>query len=111
MVRVGDYVYGDKEDSGMPGCVDFKTGKQMWRERGQGTGSMSVIAADGHLYLHFADGTIVLAKATPKAYEAISSFKVPHTGIQPGWAHMILAEGKLFIRGEDYIRCYDVKAK
>ena len=111
IVRVGDYVYCDKEDSGTPGCVEFKTGKQMWRERGKGTGSMSVIAADGHLYLHFADGTIVLAKATPKAYEPVSTFKVPHAGIQPGWAHMMLADGKLYIRGEDYIRCYDVKAK
>jgi outer membrane protein assembly factor BamB len=111
MVRIGEYVYCDKEDSGMPGCVEFKTGKQMWRERGKGTGSMSVIAADGHLYLHFADGTIILAKATPNAYEPISTFKVPHAGIQPGWAHMMLADGKLYLRGEDYIRCYDVMAK
>jgi outer membrane protein assembly factor BamB len=71
---------------------------------------MSVIAADGNLYLHFANGTIALAKATPEDYKVISSFKVPHTGIRLGWAHPIIADGKLFVRDENYIWCYDLKA-
>jgi hypothetical protein len=72
---------------------------------------MSLVAADGHLYLHFANGKIVLAKATPEDYEVVSSFEVPHPGSRPGWAHPIIADGKLFIRGEEYVRCYDIKAK
>jgi outer membrane protein assembly factor BamB len=36
MVLVGDYVYGDSEDRGMPFCVEFKTGKEMWKKRGAG---------------------------------------------------------------------------
>jgi outer membrane protein assembly factor BamB len=107
IVLYGDYLYGDTEDRGMPFCVDFKTGKEMWRKRGAG-GSMSVVAADGHLYLHFASGTVALALASPKDYEVVSSFKIPHTGARPGWAHPIIVDGKLFIRGEGYLRCYDI---
>ena len=110
IVLVGDYLYGDTEDRGMPFCVDFKTGKEMWKKRGAG-GSMSVAAADGHLYLHYANGTMALAKATPEDYQVISSFKIPQSGGRPRWAHPIIADGKLYVHGEDSIRCYDVKAK
>lgn len=110
LVLVGDYLYGDSEDRGTPFCAEFKTGKEMWKKRG-GDGSMSLIAAEGKLYTHFADGTVALVEATPSEYKVVSSFKVPHVGARPGWAHPIIADGKLFIRGEDYVRCYDVKAR
>jgi outer membrane protein assembly factor BamB len=110
IVLVGDYLYGDTEDGGKPFCVELKTGKEMWRKRGAG-GSVSMVAADGHLYMHYASGTVALVKATPEDYKVVSSFKVPHTGERPGWAHPIIADGKLFVRGEDFIRCYDVKAR
>jgi outer membrane protein assembly factor BamB len=109
LVLVGDYVYGDSEDRGMPICVEFATGKEMWKKRGAG-GSMSVIAADGHLYLHYASGTVVLAKASPTDYTVVGSFKVPPASGRPGWAHPILADGKLYIRGDDVVRCYAVSA-
>ncbi len=110
MVLVGDYVYGDSEDRGMPFCVEFTTGKEMWKKRGA-NGSMSIISAEGLLYLHFAGGTVALAKATPDDYEVISSFKIPHEGDRPGWSHPIIADGKLYVRYEDTIRCYDIKSR
>jgi outer membrane protein assembly factor BamB len=108
IVLVGDYLYGDSEDRGTPFCVNFETGKEMWKKR-IGGGSMSLVAADGHLYMHFANGKVALAKATPDAYTEVSSFQVPQSG-RPSWAHPIIADGKLYIRTEDVIRCYDVKA-
>jgi outer membrane protein assembly factor BamB len=110
IVLVGDYLYGDTEDQGRPFCVEFKTGKQMWKERSRASGSMSVIAADGRLYMHYADGTMMLAEATPTAYRVSSSFKLPHRGSRLDWAHPILANGKLYVRSDDYIWCYDVKS-
>ena len=89
----------------MPFCVEFLTGKEKWKKRGAG-GSMSVISAEGLLYMHYANGTMVLAKASSDDYEVISSFKIPHTGDRPDWSHPIIADGKLFIRSEDSIRCY-----
>ncbi len=72
---------------------------------------MSIISAEGLLYLHYANGTMVLAKASPDKYDVISSFKIPQSGDRPGWSHPIIADGKLFIRCEDSIRCYDIRSR
>jgi hypothetical protein len=66
-------------------------------------------AADGRLYIHFADGTMVLAKASPEAYEEVSSFKIPKGTDRPSWAHPVILDGKLYLREQDHILCYDIK--
>ena len=83
-------LYCDKEDSGTPGCVEFKTGKQMRRGRGKGTGSTvgdrrRRTPLSSFCRRHDRPREV----ATPKAYEPVSTFKVPHAGIQPGWVYMI----------------------
>src|SRR5262249_34431427 len=76
LVVVGDYVYGDHDDSGRPLCAEWKTGKVVWqkKDRGPGTGSASVAYADGHLYFRWDNGVTALVEATPEAYREISSF-------------------------------------
>ena len=64
VVLVGDYLYGDTDDSGMPFCADLMTGEVKWKKRGSRQQSAAMAAADGHLYMRFANGTMVLAKAT-----------------------------------------------
>jgi outer membrane protein assembly factor BamB len=110
IVLVGDYLFGDTEDSGSPFCVEFMTGRQKWKARTRG-GSVSIAAAGGMLYLHSANGTMTLAKASPERFQEVSSFKVAHAGERPGWAHPVLANGKLFVREGDYILCYDLRAR
>lgn len=109
VVLVGDYVYADTEDSGVPFCAELMTGKTRWKKRGSGRGSASVIAADGCLYWHFADGTMALAKASPDDYTEISSFKVPGSGERPSWAHAVILDGKLYIREQETLLCYDIR--
>lgn len=111
IVLVGDYLYGDTDARGMPWCAEFKTGKVLWNERGSGRGSAAITYADGHLYIRYDNGTMVLAKASPEAYTEVSKFKVPHSGSRPSWAHPVVAGGKLFLREGDYLLCYDLKAK
>jgi outer membrane protein assembly factor BamB len=111
VVLVGDYVYGDTDDSGIPFCGELMTGRILWKKRGSGRGSASIAAADGHLYLHFADGTMVLALASPKAYSEVGSFKVPASGERPSWSHPAILDGKLYLREQDHVLCYDVHAK
>lgn len=112
VVLVGDYVFGDSEDKGVPQCVELMTGNVKWSNRGPGSGSASTVAADGDLYIHFANGTMVLAKASPEAYTEAGSFKIPHTGADwPSWAHPVVVNGRLYLRENDYILCYDIKAK
>jgi len=109
-VRVGDYVYSDSDDKGMPLCADLKTGEVKWQNRGPGKGSAVVIAGDGMLYIQFADGTLALAKASPEGYSEASSFKLPGSGERPSWAHPVIVDGKLYIRQQDKVLCYDVGA-
>ncbi len=110
IVRVGEYVYGDTEDAGSPFCAEWKTGKQRWKGRTTGR-SISLCAADGHLYMHSADGTMSLVPAAPEGFKVVGSFKLPGSGGRPGWSHPAIANGKLFVREGDAILCYDIKAK
>lgn len=110
VVLVGDYVYGDTEDRGTPFCAELMTGKVMWKERASGKNSASFAAADGCLYICFADGTMVLAKANPQKYEEVGSFKFAESK-RPSWSHPVILDGKLYVRDQDRILCYDVKAK
>jgi len=110
VVRIGDYVYGDTDDAGVPFCAELKTGKIIWKKRGSGRGSASLAAADDRLYLHFADGTMVLASAGPKGYKEVGSFKAPGSGERPSWSHPVILDGKLYLREHDTILCYDIRA-
>jgi outer membrane protein assembly factor BamB len=109
IVLVGDHLYGDSGDSGVPFCAELMTGEVLWKSRGSGKKSASVTSADGHLYFLFSDGTMVLAEATPDGYEERSSFVVPGSGDRPSWAHPVICGGKLYLREGDAILCYQLK--
>jgi outer membrane protein assembly factor BamB len=111
IVLVGDHLYGDSDDRGIPFCAELLTGKIVWKNRGSGRNSASVVAGDGHVYVKFSDGTLALVKADPAGYEEVSSFKVPGSGDRPSWAHAVILEGRLYLREGDAILCYDVRAK
>jgi outer membrane protein assembly factor BamB len=111
ILLVGDYLYGDKNDGGIPFCAELMTGKVRWSSRGSGKQSASLTYADGHLYIRYASGNMVLVPANPEAYKETGSFKIPHSGDRPSWSHPVVANGKLYLREQDYILCYDIKQK
>lgn len=109
MVLLGDYLYGGHgHNSGFPICVEFATGEVVWDGgRGPGEGSAAVVCADGNLYFHYQNGTVALIEATPEDYRERGSFEVPNDG-SPCWAHPVVAGGKLYLREQDELLCYDV---
>jgi outer membrane protein assembly factor BamB len=111
VILVGDYVYAGATDKEIVYCADLLTGEQKWRERGSGSGSTSVIAADGKLFMRYANGGVALAKLDPASFKEISSFTTPGSGDGnfPSWAHPVIANGKLLLREADAILCYDIK--
>jgi outer membrane protein assembly factor BamB len=109
VVLVGDYLYGDSDDKGAPYCAELMTGEVKWKGRGPGKNSAAVVAADGCVYFHFADGTMALLEASPDAHKVLGSFKVPGSGERPSWAHPVINDGKLYVREGDVILCYDLK--
>jgi len=109
IVLVGDHLYGDSDDKGIPFCAELMTGELAWKSRGSGRNSACLAAADGHLYVKFADGTLALVKADPAGYEEVSSFQVPGSGDRPSWAHPVILDGLLYLREGDAILCYDIR--
>ncbi|QEG01335.1 outer membrane biogenesis protein BamB [Stieleria maiorica] len=110
IVLVGDYLYGDSDDQGVPFCAELMTGETEWKSRGSGKKSASVTAADGKLFIRYSDGTVVLVPASPEEYDEQGSFKVPDSGERPSWAHPVVVGGKLYLREGDKVFCYDVNA-
>jgi outer membrane protein assembly factor BamB len=109
MVMLGDYIYGGHgHGNGMPFCLNWKTGKFAWGpERGAGNGSAAALYADGHLYFRYESGEMALIEATPKSYNLVSSFRPAIGG--NGWPHPVIYHGKLYLRGEDKVLCYNLK--
>jgi outer membrane protein assembly factor BamB len=110
VVLVGDYLFGDADDKGLPWCAEFMTGKQMWHSEGSRRGSASVAAADGCVYFRFADRTMELVEATPAERKVLGKFKIPGSGGRPSWSHPVVTGGKLYLREGDKILCYDLRA-
>ena len=76
-----------------------------------GAGKGSVALADGRLYYRTEAGTVLLIEPNAKEYVERGRFKQPDRTRQPAWAHPVVANGKLYIRDQDVLLCYDVKAK
>ncbi len=110
MIMLGDYLYaGHGHNAGAPTCLAWKTGKVAWRHnRGPGSGSAAVTYADGNLYFRFQNGVMALISATPDSYRENGHFKIPNVE-QPSWPHPVVIGGKLYLREQDALLCYDVK--
>jgi outer membrane protein assembly factor BamB len=109
---VGDYAYGDTDDHGQPYCAEVKSGHVMWKREGnegRGRRSASVTYADGRLYFRYANGVVALVKASPDGYKETGSFQVKTDG--EAWAHPVVVGGKLYLREQDSLYCYDVREK
>ena len=102
---------GHGSNKGSPLCVKVTTGAKEWREKGgPGSGSAAIAYADGHLYFRYQDATMALIEANPSEYKLKGKFKIAtHHG--ESWPHPVIAGGKLYLRDQDSLLCYDVKKK
>ncbi|MEK7780744.1 MAG: PQQ-binding-like beta-propeller repeat protein [Verrucomicrobiota bacterium] len=99
---------------GYMACLDFKTGEVLWNERDSDKRRVtkgSVAFADGRIYYRTEEGPIVLIEPSRKEYVERGQFNQPDRTDKPAWAHPVTANGKLYIRDQDTLFCYDVKAK
>lgn len=104
-VLIGDYLYGFS--SAILTAMHFDTGKVAWRDRSVGKGSL--VFADDRLYLYSENGVVGLAEATPEGYREHGRFTID-TGSLPTWSHPVVSGGRLYIRDQDTIYAYNVKA-
>lgn len=116
VVLVGGCLYGANggNNGGYLVCLDFKTGDVLWNERDPGKRRApkgSVTVADGRLYYRTEDdGVMLLIEPSPKEYLERGRFAQPDRTRLPAWSHPVVANGRLYVRDQDVLFCYDVKA-
>jgi outer membrane protein assembly factor BamB len=106
VVLVDGYLYGFSD--AILTCLEFATGKLMWRNRSVGKGSVTF--ADGRLYIQGENNVVGLADATPSGYRETGHFSIPDKGL-PSWAHPVVSDGRLYVRNQDVLITYDIKAR
>jgi outer membrane protein assembly factor BamB len=93
-------------------CLDWKTGAVKWDERDRnGIPKGSVAFADGRIYYRQEDGTMLLIEPSTKECLVRGRFKQPDRSRQNAWPHPVIANGKLYLRDQDVLLCYDVAEK
>ena len=98
---VGDHIYGI--DEAQLRCFDL-AGNEKWRMRGIGKGAIS--ATTERLLLLTSDGELVVAKASPEAYEELSRQELFDGGVC--WTMPVLANGRIYCRNsKGHLVCSD----
>jgi len=105
-VLIGDHLYG--YSGSILTAMKFDTGEVAWKDRSIGKGSLTY--ADGMLYLLSENGVVGLAEVSPAGYQERGRFRIQQDSL-PTWAHPVVAGGRLYIRDQDTIYAYDVRAK
>jgi outer membrane protein assembly factor BamB len=110
VVLVDGKIYGYSDQVGWI-CQDLLTGKEVWKEKNK-LGKGSIAYADRHLYLRQEDrkGTIALIQASPAGYKEVGQFNQPDRSKLNSWPHPVIANGKLYLRDQETLLCYNIKA-
>ncbi len=90
-------------DEAILACVDPRTGELKWKGGRYGYGQ--VLLASGHLIVLAENGDLVLVKATPESHQELVRFSALSGKT---WNHPALADGKLVVRNQTEMACYDV---
>ena len=113
VIQVGDFLYGHNDPAGWV-CQNLQTGEEVWNHRAFGKGAVGY--AEGMIYcVEEGSGTVVLAEASSKGWTEHGRFKLaPQTKIRRAqgriWTHPVISNGRLYLRDQDLIYCYDIKA-
>lgn len=110
MVQLGDFIFaGHQHSKGFPICLNWKTGEVAWGGdiRPVGSGSAAITCVGKQILFRYQDGTLALIEANPKTYTLHGSFKPAHQE-KESWSHPVVVDGKLYLREQDKLMCYDV---
>jgi hypothetical protein len=104
-VAVGPYVYG-VGPAGTFFCADARTGQAAWTEKGFfsrfGRGAYaSLLVMRDNLLVLAEGGQLLLVAADPKECRTLGQAQV----CGQNWCHPAYADGKLFLRDADHLRC------
>lgn len=115
VIRVGEHVFGHAGPRGWV-CQSFLDGKNLWEEK-RALGAGAVAYADGFLYCFTEnEGTAALVAADPKGWREAGRFPIPEQSKlrKPSgkvWTPPVVAGGKLYLRDQELLFCFDVRRR
>lgn len=108
------HVYGHSDNRGVV-CMNLESGEIVWSDDKRNRSKGAVAYADGHLYcLTEDDGDCVLVAATSEGYRETGRFRLePQTEQRSPrgrvWTHPVICNGRLYLRDQEIICCYDIR--
>lgn len=114
VVLIDGHLYGHSDGGGWT-CQNFMTGERVWSEGGA-VQKGAIHSAGGMLYcLDETNGDVVLAEATTNGWNERGRFRIePQTELRKPagriWTHPVVSNGRLYLRDQNLILCYDVSA-
>jgi outer membrane protein assembly factor BamB len=112
VILVDGKLYGHSDKGGWT-CQDFLTGETVWKDESLGKGGVGFAA--GHLVcVDEKSGEVALVEASPSGWKEKSRFTLdPQTTQRKPqgkiWVHPVIVNGRLYLRDQELIHCYDVK--
>ncbi|MCX7819149.1 MAG: PQQ-like beta-propeller repeat protein [Kiritimatiellae bacterium] len=88
-------------------CVELATGRIAWSAPSVGKGSIA--AAGRRLYVRSENGPVALVEANPVAYIERGRFEQPDRSEEKAWPHPVIAGGRLYLRDQSLVLCYDLR--
>lgn len=109
MIVIDDCLYGANggNGGGFLSCLDFESGEVLWRDRNARKGALTY--ADDRLYLYTEEGTLMLIEPNDRKLVERGRFEQPDRSDSPAWTHPVIANGKLYVRDQGLLLCYDLK--
>ena len=113
VIRIGGQVFGYSDGIGWL-CQNLSDGSEVWSER-KALGKGAITYADGKLIcLDEGKGHVVMLEASTDGYRELSRFTLdPQSEIRASrgkiWTHPVVVNGKLYLRDQDLIYCYNIK--
>jgi len=107
-VLIDGFLYGIDDDENKKAslrCIELATGELKWEEKSIGFGAL--MAAEGKLIVQTDKGELVVAKATPDAFDEMARAQVLSGRC---WTTPVLSNGRLYVRNSaGLVKCLDLK--
>ena len=106
MILWDGHIYGCSNPSALT-CIDLKTGDVKWTD--DSSGKCSLLFADGMLIARSEKGLVSLLEATPEGFHLKGRFNQPERTRRSSWTHPVISGGRLFLRDQHLLLCYDLR--
>ena len=115
VILLADHIYGHSDKKGWT-CQDVATGERVWRDR-EVLDKGAIAYADNRFYCIGEDtGEVALIAPTTEGWEEHGRFTLePQSELRSPkgriWTHPVIADGRLYLRDQELLLCFDVRAE